>query len=103
MLCPLQEDSHKHKSEEEIQSPRKYEKNHYKKVLLTERRRASCDEKHLAEGIHNIQDVFVANGYPRETVTRFMEQRPQSTDRQKRARRTRKLWKRDYTICKRVV
>ena len=30
-ICPLQEDSHKHKREEKVQSPRKYEKNHYKR------------------------------------------------------------------------
>ena len=33
------------------------------------------------EELHNIEDVFVANGYPRETVRRFMEQRPQQIDK----------------------
>ena len=42
-----------------------------------ERARALCDEKHLAEELKNIEDVFVANGCLRETVRRFMEQRPQ--------------------------
>ena len=31
LLCPLQEDSHKHKRKEKIQSPRKYEKSYYKR------------------------------------------------------------------------
>ena len=45
------------------------------------RARALCDEKHLAEELNNIEDVFVANGYPRETVRRFMEQRHQQIDK----------------------
>ena len=48
---------------------------------FADRARALCDEKHLAEELHNIEDVFVANGYPRETVRRFMEQRPQQIDK----------------------
>ena len=48
---------------------------------FTERARALCDEKHLAEELNNIEDVFVANGYSRETVRRFMEQRHQQTDK----------------------
>ena len=44
---------------------------------FADRARALCDERHLAEQLHNIEDVFVANGYPRETVKRFMKQRPQ--------------------------
>ena len=39
-----------------------------------------CDEKHLAEELHNIEHVFVANGYPRETVRRFLGQRPLQID-----------------------
>ena len=39
-----------------------------------DRARTLCDEKHLAEELHNIEDVFVANGYPRGTVRSFMEQ-----------------------------
>ena len=31
----------------------------------------------LEEELHNIEDVFAANGYPRETVRKSMEQRPQ--------------------------
>ncbi|XP_068756681.1 uncharacterized protein [Montipora capricornis] len=64
VLCPLQEDSHKHKCKEE-----------------RARARALCDDKHLAEELQNIEDVFVANGYPRETVRRFMDPRPQQTDK----------------------
>ena len=30
--------------------------------------RALCDERHFVEELHNIENVFVANGYPRETV-----------------------------------
>ena len=48
---------------------------------FADRARALCDEKHLAEELHNIEDVFVANGYPRETVRRFLEQRPQQIDK----------------------
>ena len=48
---------------------------------FADRARALCDKKHLAEELHNIEDVFVANGYPRETVRRFMEQRPQQIDK----------------------
>ena len=48
---------------------------------FTDRARALCDEKHLAEELNNIEDVFVANGYPRETVRRFMEQRHQQIDK----------------------
>ena len=44
--------------------------------------RAPCDEKHLAEELHNSEDVFVANGYSKETVRRFMEQRPQQVESQ---------------------
>ena len=43
---------------------------------FADRARALGDEKHLAEELHNIEDVFVANGYPRKTVRRFMERRP---------------------------
>ena len=46
-----------------------------------DRARALCDEKHLAEELHNIEDVFVANGHPRETMRSFMEQRPQQIDK----------------------
>ena len=59
-----------------------------------DRARALCDKKHL----HNIEDVFVMNGHPREFMRRFMEQ----TDRQKRAGRTGKSWSRDLTIFERV-
>ena len=50
---------------------------------FADRTRALCDEKHLhiAEELHSIEDVFVANGYPKETVRRFMEQRPQQIDK----------------------
>lgn len=50
---------------------------------IADRARALCDGKHLAEELHvqNIEDVFVANGYPRETMRRFMEQRPQRIDK----------------------
>ena len=59
---------------------------------FADRARALCDEKHLAEELHNIEDVFVANGYPRETVEKIYGTRP-STDRQKRAGRTGKSWR----------
>ena len=65
--------------------------------------RALCDDKHLAKELQNVKDVFVANEHHRELVRKFMEPRPQRTDRQKRTRRTRKPWSRDYTMFKRVV
>ena len=43
--------------------------------------RALCDDKHLAEELQNVEDVFVANGYPRELVRKFMEPRPQQIDK----------------------
>ena len=48
---------------------------------FADRARALCDEKHLEEELHNIEDVFVANGYPGETVRKFMEQRAQQVDK----------------------
>ena len=51
---------------------------------FADRAKALCDEKHLAEELHNIEDVFVANRYPRETVRRFIEQRPQQTKESKK-------------------
>ena len=38
--------------------------------------------KHLAEDLQRIEAVFVANGYPSETVRRFMKQKPQQVDGQ---------------------
>ena len=62
VLCLLQEDSHKHWCEEEIQSPRKYDKSHYKRFCWQSEGFNLCDEKHLAEELHNSEDVFVARG-----------------------------------------
>ena len=70
---------------------------------FADRARALCDEKHLAEELHNIEDVFVANGYPRETVRRIFYGTKTLTDRQKRAGRTGKLWSHDHTIFERAV
>ena len=39
--------------------------------------------KHLAEELQSMEAVFVVNGYPRETVRRFMEHRPQQVDSQR--------------------
>ena len=67
--------------------PESMKKSHHKR--FADRVRALCDDKHLAEELQNIEDVFVANGYPRETVRRFMEPRPQQTDkRSKKNKRT---------------
>ena len=49
--------------------------------------RASCNDKHLAEKLHNIEDVFAANGHLRETVRRLMEQRPQEMKKRKKDRK----------------
>ena len=65
--------------------------------------KASCDEKHLQEELKNMEDVFVANGYPRETVRRFMEQRPQPVDRTEHAGRTVESENGDHTVFKRVI
>ena len=48
---------------------------------FADRARALCDEEHLAEELHNIEGVFVVNENLRETVRRFMEQRPQQIDK----------------------
>ena len=44
---------------------------------FADRARAEDEEEEL----HNIEDLFVANEYPRETVRRFMEQKPQQVDK----------------------
>lgn len=49
---------------------------------FADRARALCDEKHLAEKLHNIEDVCVANGHPRVMLRRFREQRLQQKDSQ---------------------
>ena len=51
---------------------------------FADRAMALCDEKDLAEELHNIEDVFVVNGYPRKTVRRFTEERPQLIDNRER-------------------
>ena len=48
---------------------------------FADRARALCNDKHLAEELKNVKDVFVANGYPRELVRKFMEPRPQQIDK----------------------
>ena len=63
-----------------------------------DRARTLCDEKHLAEELHNFEYVFVANGYPGETVRRFMEQRPQQID--KREQGEQESRDRDHSILK---
>ena len=74
----------------------------------SERARALCDKKHLAEKLNKIEDVFVANGYPRETV-KILPQRDRekiygrktsTSDRQKRTGRTGKSWNRDHPYLK---
>lgn len=51
---------------------------------FSDRARALCDEEHQEDELHNIEDVFVASGYPRETVRRFMEQKLQQVDKKKK-------------------
>ena len=50
-------------------------------VIITRRANDVKMRGKINAGLHNIEDVFVANGYPRETVRRFMEQRPQQIDK----------------------
>ena len=45
---------------------------------FTERARALCDEKHLNDELQNIEDVFVANGYDRTNVRRYMHEKKKS-------------------------
>ena len=39
---------------------------------FAERARALCDEKHLGHEMKNLEDTFVANGYPREEVKKIL-------------------------------
>ena len=57
---------------------------------FADKARALCDENHLGEELHSIEDVFVANEYPRETVRRFMEQRPQQVDKREQEEQERR-------------
>ena len=49
---------------------------------FTERAKALCDDEYLEEELKNIEDVFVANDFKRETVIQYMnsEKREKSTD-----------------------
>ena len=38
------------------------------------RARALCDEKHVPDKPKNVEDVFVANGFERKIVQRYMEE-----------------------------
>ena len=40
---------------------------------FADRVRALCDDEHLGNELKNIEDVFVANGYEREKVRKYME------------------------------
>ena len=40
---------------------------------FADRARALCDDQHLGNELINIEDVFVANGYEREKVRKYME------------------------------
>ena len=40
---------------------------------FADRARALCDDHHLCNELKNIEDVFVANGYEREKVRKYME------------------------------
>ena len=56
-------------------------------------------KKHQGEELHNMEDVYVANRYPRETVRRFMEQRPQQIDKREQEEQE----SRDMTIFRKVA
>ena len=49
---------------------------------FADRTRALCDNDYLKKELCNIEDVFVANGYPRERVRRYMEETYQRNDRE---------------------
>ena len=66
---------------------------------FADRARALCDKKHLTEELNNMEDVYVANGYPRETVRRFMEQRLQQKDKREQEEQE----SRDFTIFRKVA
>ena len=40
---------------------------------FADRARALCDEQHLEDELKNVEDVFVANGYDRNVVKRYMK------------------------------
>ena len=40
---------------------------------FADRARALCDEQHLENELKNVEDVFVANGYDRNVVKKYME------------------------------
>ena len=46
-----------------------------------------------------MEDVYVANGYPRETVRRFMEQGTQQKDKREQEEQE----SRDFTIFRKVA
>ena len=66
---------------------------------FADRAKALCDTKHLAEELHNMEDVYVANGWPRKTVRRFMEQRLQQIDKREQEEQE----SRDFTIFRKVA
>jgi hypothetical protein len=48
----------------------------YEKCIIkgfADRARALCDEKHLEE-LKNVEDVFVANGFERQKVRKYMQE-----------------------------
>ena len=47
---------------------------------FADRARALCDPGYVEEELKNIEDVFVANGYDRETVKRYMKSKEEDTN-----------------------
>ena len=47
---------------------------------FADRARALCDNNYLKKELYNIEDMFVANGYPRESMRRYMEETYQRND-----------------------
>ena len=80
MFCPLQEDPYTNINVKERSS----HPESMKRAIIKgfgDRARALCDNDYLEKELCNIEDVFVANGYPRERVRRYMEETYQRNDR----------------------
>ena len=47
---------------------------------FSDRARSLCDPGYVEEELKNIENVFVANGYERETVKRYMKRKEEDTN-----------------------
>ena len=68
----LKEDTYQHQHQRKIKSSPLCEKGIIKG--FADRAGALCDDKHVADEPKNVEDVFVANGFERKIVQRYMEE-----------------------------